>query len=101
MLYSQAAQDSNAKTEYKTKIVHNSKVSGLLGVPFFANRIQDEPYTKLTFEDGQLMTFKTEKLEFDYMAYIVIRELAERQMMALSNEESKVQFFCIETRVTI
>ena len=36
------------------------------------------------------MTFKTEKLEFDYMAYIVIRELAERQMMALANEETKV-----------
>ena len=52
--------------------------------------IQDEPYTKIEFEDGQLITFKAEKLEFDYMAYIIIRELAERKMIASSAEDIKV-----------
>ena len=36
------------------------------------------------------MTFKTDKLEFDYMAYIIIRELAEREMIAASVEDIKV-----------
>ena len=52
--------------------------------------IQEDPYTKITFEDGQVLNLKTEKLEYDYMAYIVVRELAERAMIAQSSEETKV-----------
>ena len=47
--------------------------------------IQEDPYTKITFEDGQVLNLKTEKLEYDYMAYIVVRELAERAMIAQSS----------------
>ena len=36
------------------------------------------------------MTFKPAKLEFDHMAYIVIRELAERAMIESSKDEAKV-----------
>merc|ERR1711892_1073681 len=75
MLYAQSSQESNNKTEFSTKVVHNST---------------DEPFTRLEFEDGQVMTFKTDKLEFDYMAYIIIRELAEREMIAASVEDIKV-----------
>merc|ERR1712235_189419 len=74
-LYSQNAQQSNVKTLFKTTVANNST---------------EDPYTKITFEDGQVLNLKTEKLEYDYMAYIVVRELAERAMIAQSSEETKV-----------
>ena len=46
--------------------------------------------TCLTFEDGQMLTLKTTNLEFDYMMYIVIRELAEKAMKAASVDDARI-----------
>jgi len=74
-LYAQPAQDSNLKVDFKTSIAHNKT---------------DEPFTKITFEDDSSLTLKAENLEFNYMMYIVIRELAERTMRAASLEDPKI-----------
>lgn len=56
----------------------------------FNTTIQEEPYTTISFEDGQVLTLKPENLEFDYMMYIVIREIAEKAMKLASVEDAKI-----------
>ena len=46
--------------------------------------------TILTFEDGQMLTLKTTNLEFDYMMYIVIRELGQKAMKAASVDDARI-----------
>jgi hypothetical protein len=74
-LYSQNAQESNLATIFTTKIAHNST---------------EEPFTKITFDDETILNLKTKNLDYDYMAYCIIRELAERNMAALEFEDAKV-----------
>ena len=72
------------------KSTHRYRYYKALRVSGSNYKIKEKPYTKITFDDETVLNLKTQNLDYDYMAYIIVRELAERNMAALEMEEAKV-----------